>query len=1120
MHSDIDVKDGGSFLHAPDHPYLIKTSLNINLAVKLTLLLSTIFYFQVSAAVFSQQVSLSVKNAPLEKVIQMLRTQSGYAFFYDAQYLKDSKPVSVKASNTTIENLLPVVFSGQPFDYEVIDKTIILRPIKTKTTPLQSIPIPVDKNIRGTVSDSIGLGLPGVNIRIKGTNTGTTTDREGKYEINLIDGSSILLFSMVGYTTKELKVDNSSIINVTLQQAISVLDETVIIAYGTTTTRLNTGSVSRVTAKEIESQPVSNPLATLAGRVPGLVITQSNGVPGSAFKVQIRGQNSIGQGNDPLFVIDGVPFAANNSSINTVTSSVGAGGLSPFNSISPSDIESIEILKDADATSIYGSRGANGVVLITTKKGKIGKTKVNLGFNTGISRVAHTVPWLNTTQYVAMRKEAFRNDGVTMNATNAYDIMVWDTTRYTNWTKELIGGTARTSNFQASLSGGSNAIQFLIGANYHRETTVFPGNMGNNRIGANFGINHQSIDKRLSVALSGNYTFSQNNLVANDITGFVTSLPNLPELFDSNGKFRWSEGGVWFQNPMAVFEQKSTNNISNLLSNLMIEYRFNGILSFKVNLGYNRISTEENMQIPDVSQNPTYNFESASHFGRSFHQSLITEPHLKLKKEIGIGTLDVVVGGSFQQNKSNGIYIMGSGYKSDALLGSVSGASSLYSSDTYNEYRYGAGFVRASYNVRNTYILNLSGRRDGSSRFGRENRIASFGAIGAAWLFSNEQFVKNNVILLSHGKVRASYGTSGNDIIGDYQYLDTYSASTYPYQGNAGLNPTRLANPHYGWEINKKFETAIELGLFKDRIFMSAAWFRNRSGNQLLSYTLPLQTGFQSLIQNLPATVQNTGIELLLSGKLVDHKGILWSSALNLTIPRNKLVAYPDLELSTYRNRFVVGKSINIRGGYLLGQNQVDPSNGFYSFVKGNGELTNLPVTPDDLTKALADLAPRFYGGLSNTIAYKGFQLDFFFEIRKQMGMSYVSDIGYSLPGRIRNQPDVVLGRWQQLGDITTIPRFSQSTSTDLYRSIGRISAADGASNYFTDASFIRFKNVMLAYNLPEKLVARLHMSECKLFLQGQNLLTFTNYYGYDPETQRYNTPPLRTWAIGINLSL
>ena len=1078
--------------------------------MKLLILLTVVACLQVSASGYGQTVTLSVKNIPLEKVFKQVKRQTGFSFVYTRDQLKNSLPVTCNVVKAELKEVLSICFSNQPLSFVIEGNYVV---VQTKFT-VQSAPPDSLKNISGIVVNENGEPLQSVTITLIKSGRLTFTDIHGQFSLTGLNNNDIISITSVGFYKEEVpvsKIGNSFIIK--LKTAIGKLDETVVIGYGKTSRRFNTGNVGKISSDEISKQPVSNILSSLPGRIPGLLITQSTGVTGGKFNVQIRGRNSIAQGSEPLFIIDGVPFAANNNNINQLTSALSsfAGqGLSPLSSLNPSDIESIEVLKDADATAIYGSRGANGVILITTKKGKAGKTKIGININHGFSKTTRTADMLNTQQYLNVRREAFKNDGVSPDIFSAPDLLIWDTTRNTDFKKMFIGGTAALTDVQASVSGGDVRTQFLIGASYHEESTVFPGELGYKKGSLSFNINHTSTDKKFNINLSAGYNTDKNILPLIDYTSFQTLAPNLPALTDSNGKLQWETGGFSFDNPLAYLRQSYVSKTDNLLSNMQIGYQIIPGLAAKVSLGYNATIIDETTALPKSSQNPQASFGGSAIFGKNRFKSWIIEPQVSYDIKLFKGKLSALVGGTLQQVINKRLAIQASGYTNDEMLGSVAGATNLIVTDGVTQYKYGAAFGRVNYNYADRYILNLSGRRDGSSRFGPDKRFANFMAGGAAWIFSNENIIKDKFKYLSFGKIRASYGTTGNDQIGDYQYLDVWSNYPYPYQGSS-LVPTRLLNRDYSWEINRKLEFGIDLGFSKDRILISGSYYQNKSDNQLVNYRLPSQTGFTSIIKNFPATVQNYGFEFSFIGKIISAGNFKWNASANVTIPKNKLVAFPGLSTSAYSKTYVLGKSLNTFYGYhLLG---VDPATGVYQFedVNKDGAIGSEDYVPT------YNLDPKYYGGISNTFEYKGWELYFFFEFKKQMGYNYNNYPVYNFtPGGMYNLPTYFLDRWQAPGDRTSIEQFTQ-TFTAAYDGQYYFSNSDGI---FSDASYIRLKNASLSYNLSEAALKKLHFQNLKFYLQGQNLFTITNYKGSDPEIQNlFVLPPLRTIIAGIQLT-
>ena len=969
-------------------------------------------------------------------------------------------------------------------------------------------PWPANNEIHGRVVDENGKPLPGATVTVKETSKATVAGSKGKFTIQADSGQTLLISSQ-GYDDREIIIGSGKILTIELELNLASLLNTAIVnkGYYTTTQKLNTGNVSTIKAAEIAEQPVGNPIAALEGRAPGLIVTRFNGLPGAGFSVQVRGQNSVLNGNDPLYLIDGVPYTNTSISLGVISAN---GSQSPFNSINPGDIESVEVLKDADATAIYGSRGANGVILITTKKGKTGKTRLELNVYTGAGKVTRMMDLLNTQQYIQMRREAFANDKITPDIYSAPDLVAWDTSRYTDWKKLLVGGSAQITDAQASITGGNTQTQFWLGAGLHRETTVFPGPLSDNRASFHFNFTHNSLDNKLKIILTASYSNDKNNLIGQDLTGSINLSPNAPALYDSIGKLNWSEGGAAYSNPLAYLLQKSTGITDNLLSNLVLRYQLLPGLHLKANLGFNSMLLQQEFIFPGASLNPAYNFTGFAEYGNNNLKSWIVEPQAEYQNAWGKGKLEFLIGTSFQQEKTTGSIAYASNFSSDALLESPSAAGNISVNNNNTLYHYQAVFGRINLNWSDKYVLNLTGRRDGSSRFGPDRQFANFGAVGAAWIFSKEPFIKSHLPRLTYGKLRGSYGTTGNDQIGDYQYLNTYSSYIYPYQGQTGLVPTRLYNPDYSWETNRKLEFGLELGFLNDRVIATVSYYRNRSSNQLINFTLPIQTGFSGIIRNLPALVQNTGWEFQLNAAIVKGKGFTWDASLNLTSPHNELLEFPGLASSGYASKFQIGKPLNI--AKLIHQTGVDPQTGVYQFTDKNGHITSAPTFPDDYT-IVKDLTPVYYGGFSNRLQYKGLSMSVFFQFVKQVGYNYTYN--NTTPGNIANQPIDVLNRWRKPGDITNIQLYTTTNpgSAAYYYN----SSSDAA---VSDASFIRLKTLALSYSLPLKWVSPIKADLIRIYLQGQNLITWTNFKGGDPETKNaLSLPPLKVFTAGVQIT-
>lgn len=1080
-----------------------------------------------------KKVTLNVVEESCVKVFKQIEKQTKMSFFYSTSDVKLPVKVSINVVNAGLDEVMERILEGTGLEWVYTDNIITIRKKKergslqigsTGDSTITSI------TISGIVTAADGTPIPRATVRLKKTNEGITTDADGHFVLPNVKNDDQLIISSIGYETREMPVKGKSIL-VQLNVVVNELDETVVIAYGTTTKRNNIGNVGTVKAREIEKQPVNNPLLALQGRVPGLFIEQSTGLPGSGVKVRIQGQTSLNKGSDPLYVIDGVPYTSQllpslNGILGTSGNTVGAipsGAGNPLSFLNPQEIESIEILKDADATSIYGSRAAAGAILITTKKGKPGKTKVDINIQHGWGKVHKKLDLLDTKQYLTMRHEAKRNDNLPIEPTD-YDINgAWDTTRYTDWQKILIGGTAKYTDVQTSISGGSANTQFLLGMGYHRETTVFPGDFSDRKGSVHFDVNTNSPDQKFKVNLSGTYLLDNNKLPSLDLTTYARSMaPNAPELYNADGTLNWApdaSGTTTFLNPLAELNKRYSIETKNLVSNLVLSYEVIPGLEIKSSLGYNDLRSEETVTTPVTYFRPEFilaygNILRNALYGTNNINSWIIEPQLNYRKTFGKSKLEVLFGSTFNQINTKGLQLYGSNYNSDEVIEDIRSAGSIrVVNSIQSTYKYNAVFGRVIYTWNNNYFLNLSARRDGSSRFGSENLFHNFGSVAAGWVFSNENFITQSLRFLSFGKIRASYGTSGNDQIGDYQFLNLYYpiGVQIPYLGAPGLEPIGLPNPYLQWEETRKTQFGLDLGVLDNRILLNASYYHNRSANQLVDYVLPITAGFSYITENFPATIQNTGWELSLNTINIKSGQVNWFSNINFTIAKNKLVSFPNLDKSSYAGNLVVGEPFTLNKVYNFAG--VDPTTGSYQFYNKDGKLTATPDPSTDRT-VLINTSPTFYGGVQNTFTYKGFELSCLFQFAKQKGQNYF--YGTLPPGANgNNQPVSVWDRWQKPGNVAPVQRFNSDFS--LYQSLND---ALSSSAGWTDASYIRLKNASLSWELPKTWKNRIGFQNARLYVHAQNLLTITGYDGYDPENRSAGSlPPLRVITFGIRVT-
>jgi TonB-linked SusC/RagA family outer membrane protein len=941
-----------------------------------------------------------------------------------------------------------------------------------------------------------------------------------------VDDNAVLEISYVGYEMLTISVNNRTSLVTSLKAKPENLNEIVIQkGYYTEKQRYTLGNSVHIDSKQIEKAPVQNPLLAIQGLTPGVEITQLTGMNGGGVKVRFGGPTTFISGQDPLIIIDGVPYP-----IQSVGSIVGTGfenivqGGSPLNYINPNDIEAIDILKDADATSIYGSKAANGAILITTKKGRVGKTRLSLNIQQGWGKVGHFVDMMNTRQYLDMRYEALRNDGISLVGqtganSNLYDLVLWDTSRYTNWQKTLIGGTAKYTNLNASISGGNNQVQYMVGGSYNRQTTVFPGDFDDKTGGLHFNISSSSANQQFSVNLTGSYMYDRNGLPGVDLTQqAVEQEPDAPTLFNPDGTINWAvdpSGFSSWNNPLAYTQNSDfANTTKNLVSNLQLNYRILTGLNFSSRFGYTNMQSDLyrgyriNYNPPELR--PTR--QRTANFGNRNMTTWNIEPQLQYSHSIGMGKMDGLIGTTIEKTSFSYLAIDASGFVSDLLMKTLTAATSTNIRQSLSGlYRFNAAYGRLGYTWGDKYLINLTARRDGSNKFGPKARFHNFASAGLGWIFTNEKWVARQLSFLSFGKLRATYGTTGNDQIPPFSYLSYYNIinPTVLYQNSIGLLVSNIPNPYLEWEKTRKWTGGIDLGFVKDRIRLGATYSLNRSSNQLTAQPLPSIAGFGNITKNWAASVQNTAWEFVLNAMPVKSKQLSWNISANLTIPRNKLLSYPGLSFASI---YTKGQPLSLVKALHFGG--LDSAYGNYVFLDVNGNPTYNPTT-DDRTALISTLS-RYYGGLVNTITYKAFQFDFVLQfVRKKGSRDMYFYNGDTYPGSFNygtsNQPVSVANRWQKPGDMSIAPVYS------TYNFDPGIKEVDAW--YSNNASYVRLKNASISWQLPTIWLTRTKIHDVNLYVHGENLLTFTKYKGLDPETMSiYTLPPLRMITTGIKI--
>ncbi|WP_285057545.1 SusC/RagA family TonB-linked outer membrane protein [Pedobacter ginsengisoli] len=1134
--------------------------------MKLIIILMTAFLLQVSASTYGQYITLKKDNITLKSAFNEIRKQTGYTVLYKSGLINHIRPVKLNLQNVSVENALNQILAGQNLAYSIEDKAIIIREkdpsFMNKIADAVPSAFNFNKNVSGTVTDSTGRPLAGASVSLKGPkNYHASTDNAGRFDFGSIpQGKYKLTVTFVGYSLLEKTLvikdeDEFSRLVLILSMANSKLDEVQVIAYGTQSKRFSVGSVSTVTAEDIGKQPVTNPLLALQGQAPGLAITSTSGIPGSQVLVQVRGQNTINALNpatnfnlnkpydQPLILIDGVPFATQNKNISQFASllsgqgsqnlnlSPGNVGISPFNNINPADIESISILKDADATSIYGSQGANGVILITTKKGKAGATAFDLNVNTSVNSVGRPVQLLNTEQYLQLRKDAFAADATTpTDNPNAYpavyapDLLIYDQNKYTDWEKIIYGKNTSNTDVHASLSGGSSNSTFLISGGFNRSNYNYPGDFSDQRYSLHSNIAHNSNDNRFSLDLITDFGYEKNKSAGFGGAQDVIFSPNLPDLLRPSGDLNWNYKGVdltSYQFYASLLQPTYLENY-NFNTSFQIAYKLFKGLRISANMGYNRNTTNENSKTPGSSQNPaSFSFLRQANFSTNNAQAINIEPQINYNRTIGKGVFSALLGGTYKTNPTRSTYATGTGYSNDNFLGSLNGVS-VTASDNSSNYKYVAAFARLNYIYNNKFIINITGRRDGSSNFGPSHQFGNFGSVGAGWIFSEENLIKKFPVL-SYGKLSGSYGSSGSDGIAAYQYQSLYQAIPYvpAFQGIGPSYSSNLYNPDYSWASKLSLNLALDLGFFNNRLLLNATYYRNREGNQLSYYPLAIQAGISQVLGNLDATIQNKGFEFSVSSTNVKTKDFTWRTNFNLSFNRNKLIEFPGLESSSYSSQYAIGQPTSMVYGYNY--KGVNPTTGLFEFYKKDGTVTSSPkyglASAGGDQVVIANREIKYMGGFGNTFTYKQFSLYVFCQFASQNAPNYLYQIYNSNQlGMMYNQPSEVLGNyWKAPGDDAQLQRLTASYSSPAISTVFNFGQSNGV---YSDDTYLRIKTASLSYQVPGTLVNKVHIKGASVFVNAQNLFTVTNYKAGDPEQPGSFTavPVQRVVAFGLNL--
>ena len=1129
-----------------------KCSFKCLLAMKFTIILLTAACLQVSARSHAQTISYEAQNVNLEKVFAALEQQTGYVFFYNDADLKKATLVTVSLKNAPLLQALQTILSGQPLVFNITGKTIVISPkglesLSESNSQAQTNPEPPPPiKVTGVLKDENGATVAGASVLVKGTKNGATTNGDGYFELENVNENAILVITATNIETREIKVAGRTTFDIVVKIKVSPLDQVQIIGYGSTTKRLTTGAISTVKGDEINLRPVDNVMLALQGQVSGLAITNPGSGIGSPPQILIRGKNSITSGTAPLIILDGVII---NQNLGGLTGSAFyQDGVSVLNSINPNDVKSIDVLKDADATAIYGSRGTNGVIIITTKGAEIGNTRVSATVSTGVSQAAGAVKRLKTVDYLQYRRDAFAVGHVSAtsainpivpNNFNAPDLTLWSQTAYTDYSKLEINNPANSYNADVSMVGGTKEFNYLASGSYAKKYDTYIFDPYQERFNGRMRLNHTSKNDKFKLSLNTilgieNQKFAQLN-IGSSVPTTNTNAPNF-NLHKDDGSYNFPTGYLSgrYYNPLPnknidVFSKTKNTQLSGEMS-----YEFIKGLVGKAQVSYNSQNNDYKNVYPSTAINiqNTFNQVPVARFTNSLFQAINFEPQLTYTKRINKATINALVGGTLLKQTNNATSITVTNPGGDNFLYNFSAGRPTSASSGSSTTKFNSTFGRLSMDWDKKYIANLTYRRDGSSRFGPSNRFGNFGSIGAAWIFTKEAWLKESNVL-SFGKLRASYGTTGNNNIGDYGYLALLTSSSidFSYQGNPQLAVGNVANPDLQWEKTTKYDIGLSLGFLKDRILLTATYYNSLTSNLLVQLPLTTQTGFSSYSGNFDGEVENAGFEIDLTTNNLNHNSsVSWKTTFNLTHNKNQLKKYDGLQESVYSNVLEVGRALP---SSILSPSYIEFPYHFISINPSNG----VPITEDlnkdgkvDANDYLKNSAwigsstPTTWGGMTNSVSYKNFSLDVFLQFSNGIFTKWNSRV-INIGGIYNPSEEIIGNYWMQPGDVSKYPRLvtgispnTGASGTDATKANDRYRSSD-ATLY--KGYYIRLKNVRFTYNLPSRVLSKLKILGARLYLSGENLAVYTpEKLGKDPEAFFTDgAGVLRTITGGIQVS-
>lgn len=1116
------------------------------LIMKLTTFLCLISLLPVSASLFSQNhaLTLDIQNKTVKEVFDQMEQQSQYRFFYNDNFTDLNKRVTFNVTQMKIQDILDQMLDASSVTYKILENSLIV--IAPKMTMQQHV-------VTGKITDATtNEPLIGVNVVVEGTTIGVTTDIDGNFSIKADDSNAKLTFSYIGYISQTVSLAGQKTVNILLSSDIKSLDEIVVIGYGTVRRSDVTGSVSSVNAEKIKSVPVNDFRQALQGRAAGVDVNYGTRRPGDGPSVTIRGRRSFKASNDPLYVIDGIP-----------TSNAQLGD------INPTDIESMEILKDASATAIYGSRAANGVVLIQTKRGKSGKTTVTYDGYYGISKIAKGLDSENGAQYAEQKREAYRNNtknyykssyadplydyfdpnGIFKQDPNLWESVAmgyeWedeaktivkrdengipiyhpDKVRSTDW-ESLVLRKGTTQNHQLSIAGGTEKTKVLFAATSYKEEGIIK-SQDFQRYSIRLNLDHE-ITKWFKIGASTSYSYSKQNYGANLYNTATYMLPiAVPYDIDGNVIFKPGNDALLFTPINDINGIQNERLKGRFFAAIYAEIKPFKDITYRMNFGpdfgqYRNGEFQATMSSPRQGSSPYARYYQDQRWNYVLENILTYNKTIAEKHSLSLTAMQSIQDERFESSEITAYNLP---YESQKWynIGTAVTINSI-GSNLWDQ-RLASFMGRINYSFNNKYLITITGRQDGASMLAEGHKYDFFPAVALAWKIGKENFV-NNILFLSDLKLRGGYGVTGNSSISAYQTQGDLTRTQYDWNGapGYGYRPNTIPNPNLKWETTSSTNIALDFGLFDNRITGTIDGYRSNTSDLLMEMQLPTETGFNLMLSNVGST-RNTGIEAQISAVLVNTpSGFKWTTDLMWYKNKEEIIELYGGKKDDVGNNWFIGQPIKTYYDYkLAGIWQDTPQDSAQMKLfnsKGSkfaaGKIRVADLNGDTIINAsdrqiLGSDVPKWTGSWGNTFTFKGFEFSFFLYTRQgqMLDASILSD-RMNLFGRYEN---LDVNFWQPSDPnraMATHPRPNADQESPEYKNPYR----------FVSGSFTKLRSVTFAYTFPEKIVSKLKMQNLRVYLSAQNPITWTSFKGLDPEgLGGADTPSTKTYMLGLNVT-